>query len=181
MILCGAWHAVLKREPDNALVKQFVPMLFQLCIFQDEAGANDESSSEEDEDEDEDSDDSDDSDRDDDEADSDEDPEPEPEPEPMEPAATMAHSARERRIAALAAAEAEIAANKAAQFGTRAHRLGISRVGGPDLPPRPQTPAELVQADRKDAERIRQVLIDAMADDGQPVTKGEAERVGGAE
>jgi cytoskeletal protein RodZ len=170
----------LKREPDNALVKQFVPMLFQLCVFQDEAGANEESSSEE-EDEEEDDDDTDDSD--DDEEGSDEDSEPEPEPEPVEPAATMAHSARERRIAALAAAEAELSATKveAAQFGTRAHSLGISRVGGPDLPSRPQTPAELADADRKDAELIRQVLMEAIVDDGQPVTKGEVERVGGAE
>lgn len=161
-------------------------MLFQLCVFQDEAGANEQSSSDEEDDDEEDSDEDDSDDSggsDDDEEDSAEDAEPEPEPEPAEPAATMAHNARERRIAALAAAEAEMAASKAeaGQFGTRAHSLGISRVGGPDLPPRPQTPAEFAEADRKDAEMIRQVLMEAIVDDGQPVTKGEVERVVGAE
>lgn len=147
-------------------------MLFKLCVFQDEAGKNEESSSEEEED-DEDDDDSDDSG--DDEEDS-EDAEPEPEPELVEPAASIAHSARERRIAALAAAEA-----KPAPFGTGAHRLGISRVGGADLLERPQTPAELAEADRRDAAMIRQVLMEVMVDDGRPVTRGEQERIGGAE
>lgn len=153
-------------------------MLFKLCVFQDEAGRNEESSSEEEEEEEDEDDDDDGSDGSDDSDDSDdsEDAEPEPEPELVETAASIAHSARERRIAALAAAEAE-----PAPFGTGAHRLGISRVGGEDLLQRPQTPAELAEADRRDAQMIRQVLMGVMEDDGRPVTKGEQERIGGAE
>ena len=35
---------VLKREPDNELVKKFVPMLFQLCVIADETADSSSSS-----------------------------------------------------------------------------------------------------------------------------------------
>ena len=44
------------------------------------------------------------------------------------------------------------------------------------------TPAELAEADRKDAEMLKQVLMEVMVEDGLPVTRAEeAERRGGAE
>ena len=139
--------AVLQREPDNALVKQFVPMLFQLCVFQDEAGANESSSEEEsDDDDDDDDDDGDDSDDSDDSDESDGELEPEPEPEP---AATMAMSARERRVVALAAQEE---AERQMAFGSGAYGMGISAEPPLRLPPKPHTPGELAAADQADNE-----------------------------
>ena len=71
-------RTVLQREPNNSLVRQFVPMLFKLCVFQDEAGRNEESSSEEEEDDEDDDDDGSDGSDDSDDSDDSEDAEPEP-------------------------------------------------------------------------------------------------------
>ena len=59
------------------------------------------------------------------------------------------------------------------------HSLGISQVD--DVPPRraETTPAELAEADRKDAEMLKQVLMEVMVEDGLPVMRAEkAERSG---
>ena len=64
------------------------------------------------------------------------------------------------------------------QYGVcnRTHSLGISQVD--DVPPRrAETPAELAEAHRKDAEMMKQVLMEVMVEDGLPVTRAEeAER-----
>ena len=66
------------------------------------------------------------------------------------------------------------------QYGVcnRTHSLGISQVD--DVPPRrAETPAELAEAHRKDAEIMKQVLMEVMVEDGLPVMRAEeAERSG---
>ena len=66
------------------------------------------------------------------------------------------------------------------QYGVcnRTHSLGISQVD--DVPPRRvETPAELAEAHHKDAEMMKQVLMEVMVEDGLPVMKAEeAERSG---
>jgi hypothetical protein len=52
------------------------------------------------------------------------------------------------------------------------HSLGISQVD--DVPPRrAETPAELAAAHHKDAEMMKQVLMEFMVEDGLPVMKAE--------
>lgn len=66
------------------------------------------------------------------------------------------------------------------QYGVcnHTHSLGISQVD--DVPPRrAETPAELAEAHRKDAEMMKQVLMEVMVEDGLPVMRAEkAERSG---
>ena len=140
---------VLKREPDNELVKKFVPMLFQLCVIADETADSSSSSEEEDSSDDDDDDDEEDSSDEDEGGDETAEPEPEPAPEP-EPEAAAA-SAREARLAALGG-------------------VGVGADGKLQLPE--MTAAELQAQGAADTARIRDALAGVLEEDGQPITRG---------